>query len=226
MAPTKPDGTPKRGRGRPPKDPSERKTATRVSTGRPRGRPKGSGGVKKATKAAAAAATSTPKRASARAGTGRGPGRPRKSDAADKTDDDKDEAAGTTRGGRKSKGAAAAAAASSSAAATPSSGIKRGRGRPRKSASAPVKDEKEEDEAADEAGHVGTWRLLLVLFLQDTRSLLFLLFPHLVPTWPFPGLDAMPRALHMAPLLALFSVPTRPFPWASWSCHTSIGYLT
>ncbi|KAF6815812.1 hypothetical protein CSOJ01_03291 [Colletotrichum sojae] len=57
----------KRGRGRPPKVPGQKKAAY-VPTGRPRGRPKGSGGVKKATPAKKTT-TSTGRR-----------GRPRKSD--------------------------------------------------------------------------------------------------------------------------------------------------
>lgn len=58
----------KRGRGRPPMDPSQRKTKAYVPTGKPRGRPPGSG--KKTAKAAAA----KPKVE------GRGRGRPKKSE--------------------------------------------------------------------------------------------------------------------------------------------------
>lgn len=66
MAPAKPTtptgdaSTPpvKRGRGRPPKDPSQLKPKP-VPSGRPRGRPKGSGGVKKTTGTTATKAKTT-----------------------------------------------------------------------------------------------------------------------------------------------------------------------
>lgn len=58
----------KRGRGRPPMDPSQRKTKAYVPTGKPRGRPPGTG------KKTAKAATAKPKVE------GRGRGRPNKSE--------------------------------------------------------------------------------------------------------------------------------------------------
>jgi hypothetical protein len=128
----------KRGRGRPPKDPSERK-APYKPTGRPRGRPKGSGGVKKAvsntSKVAAAAGDSATLGAAGVIKRGRG--RPRKSVdagtalAAVVTATPKST---TGRGsGRPRKSVGDAAPTAPVVTNTPKSTAGRGRGRPRKS---------------------------------------------------------------------------------------------